>query len=148
MSEERRIRKQQQKINGIKADLERLSTKNRILHAGTANTRNNKKQRTGVDKFIERHYRELEEWEVYLNNELQALTIKGTFEPQSVFDPIAPTIYDSNICVGDSVVITNNYKGHRGTLGKVERVSKCFAWIRTLDNTLIQRHKENLKKYN
>ena len=54
---------------------------------------------------------------------------------------------DRSLTPGDRVIITNNYKGNKGVIGMVERVTKALVWVRTdHSRELLQKRKNNISR--
>lgn len=71
-----------------------------------------------------------------------------TLELQQLQSTNTDSDEDTEIVVGSTVSVTNNYKGEFGTTGKVTRVTKHQATLKTSTGKTLTRHKKNLKIIN
>ena len=121
MSSESKPKQTSQRHN--KPDKHRISGKEKIKEI--------KRTQESIDK-VQTDLRKLQR---VLSNQLEALTIESTSHDNHFLD------------IGDKVIITDKYKNNKGVSGVIERSSKCYYWVRTSDGLLIQKHKNNVKRY-
>lgn len=53
---------------------------------------------------------------------------------------------EADLKIGDTVLITNSYRGLQGAKGNIVKLSRKQATIKLQDGTIIQRAKRNLNK--
>ena len=105
------------------------------------------KTRTFIKNEIQRHLNEIER----LNDDLRKLSVDDDFniddpaESANIPPPTKPKHRDiSPFIIGDSVVITNNYKGKKGTQGHVTQSIGSYTFLEDRYGVIHQRAHHNL----
>lgn len=93
-----------------------------------------------ADELKQKRINEISRKIAILSNELESLTFDNSVQVES------QELQHPTFTPGDTVVITNSYKGLKGETGKVISVSARQVAIKLRDNRIIQRNKTNIYK--